>query len=98
MGAMPGNTCSCLRKESNRGWPLASCQWSINTRYGTEDVEIYGIGKCNIKDFKPVSSEKRTHNPAYAAPYADALQKTMKSSISLMCSYFSNMVTIYSVL
>ena len=72
---------------SNHWGRVASCQWSIDTRYGTEDTEIYGIGKCNIKDFKPVSSERRTHNPAYAAPYADALQKTIINYETLLNSH-----------
>ena len=72
---------------SNNWGRVASCQWSIDTRYGTEDTEIYGIGKCNIKDFKPVFSERRTHNPAYAAPYVDALQKTISNYETLLKSH-----------
>lgn len=71
---------------SNHWGRVASCQWSIDKRYGTEDVEIYAIGKCNIQDFHPNYFQRKTVNPAYGAPYMDALQRTIENYNTLLHS------------
>ena len=75
-----------IYRYSNHWGRVASCQWSIDTRYGTEDTEIYGIGKCNIKDFgiNKEFSSYLADNPAYAPAYADALQKTISNYETLL--------------
>lgn len=71
---------------SNHWGRVASCLWDIDKRYGTEDTEIYAIGKSNIKDFKPNYFQCKANNPAYGAPYIDALQRTISNYETLLNS------------
>ena len=73
---------------SNHWGRVASCEWSLDKVYGTEDTSIYQIGKCNINDFKvnKTFSSYLADNPAYAPAYADALQKTIVNYETLLSS------------
>lgn len=73
---------------SNHWGRVASCEWSLDKVFGTEDTSIYQIGKSNIMSFKvnKVFSTYLADNPAWAPAYGDALQKAIVNYETLLSS------------